>query len=824
MGSVIVEPEDISLFGGQSTSSSPSSIRNLTTICLSVGRIHSRGIFFGYNPLHYSAPLLLLQLSIASAVILITSALLKPLGQPIMVSQILGGIILGPSFLSRSDEFRKILFPARGLVVLDAISAFGYMFYFFLIGVQMDPWILKKVDKKTFSIGMFAVAIPLLLSISLAFLLLQFISMDPKVAASLPTVAQVESVLAFPVIAHYLAGLKIINSEFGRMALTSSMVSGVLSFSVITITVLMTQQSHSKFRIFQTIFTGIALAVVIFLVVRPVVVWMIGRNPPGEPLSEEQIYALLVGVLVAGFLSHATGLNIFFGPLVLGMAIPPGPPIGSALVEKLDLMISWMFMPLFFVKAGLVINVFAVELKNFLIVQFVILISCTGKFMGAFLPALFCNMPLRDAVAIGLVMNAQGVLELGLFKMMKKVKAIDNEAFYVMCTSMVLVTGAITPIIKRLYDPSRRYTVYQRRTVMNSRLDSELRVLVCIHDEDGVPATINLIEACNPTKRSPIVIYLLHLVKLVGRPNPILIPYKMSTRPGSKCRPSEHIVNAFRYYEQTSNGLISVHPYTAISTHASMHDDTCRIALDRRTSLIIIPFHKRLNANGATGSFSNCIKTVNNNVLNTAPCSVAILVDRGLVNTSRPMLATWSSYRVAVIFFGGADDREALALGARMAGHPNINLTMVRLLENGNINNADTRERRLDNEVVGEFRLSMVGNYRVMYMEEVVMDASGTVAAIRSMEDNYELLLVGRRHDPTSRLMRGVMDQNELSALGVLGEVLASADFQGNTSVLVVQQHTNVVEEGYGKQQIGNIEEQGRREEEQGDLQIHRSV
>ena len=81
MGPIIMEPDEAAAYGGNV---------NLTrTLCTSAGRIQSSGIFMGTNPLHYSLPFLLLQLSLASSVILLLSRLLRPLGQPVVVSQIL---------------------------------------------------------------------------------------------------------------------------------------------------------------------------------------------------------------------------------------------------------------------------------------------------------------------------------------------------------------------------------------------------------------------------------------------------------------------------------------------------------------------------------------------------------------------------------------------------------------------------------------------------------------------------------------------------------------------------------------------------------------
>lgn len=76
----------------------------------------------------------------------------------------------------------------------------------------------------------------------------------------------------------------------------------------------------------------------------------------------------------------------------------------------------------------------------------------------------------------------------------------------------------------------------------------------------------------------------------------------------------------------------------------------------------------RFHANGTMASTNQAAKISNGNALNKVPCSVAILVVRGLLNTSTFFLKNWSSYHVAVLFLGGADDRETLALGVRMAG------------------------------------------------------------------------------------------------------------------------------------------------------------
>ena len=77
---------------------------------------------------------------------------------------------------------------------------------------------------------------------------------------------------------------------------------------------------------------------------------------------------------------------------------------------------------------------------------------------------------------------------------------------------------------------------------------------------------------------------------------------------------------------------------------------------------------------------------VNQRVLKNAPCSVAVFLDRGFrLGSAKDERQIGSRQRVCVVFFGGPDDREALELGARMAEHPVVKVTIIRFIENQEI-------------------------------------------------------------------------------------------------------------------------------------------
>lgn len=217
-------------------------------------------------------------------------------------------------------------------------------------------------------------------------------------------------------------------------------------------------------------------------------------------------------------------------------------------------------------------------------------------------------------------------------------QVLDESTFGTMIIVAVIVTGIITPIVTLIYKPAKQFVPYKRRTVEKSKPDAEFRMLVCIHTPRNVPTIINLLEASNPNKKSPICVYVLHLVELTGRASAMLIVHntRKSGRPALNRTQaqSDHIINAFENYEQHASS-VTVQPLTAISPYSTMHEDICNLAEDKRTALIIIPFHKQQTVDGGMEASNPVIRTVNQNVLANAPCSIGILVDRGLNGSTR---------------------------------------------------------------------------------------------------------------------------------------------------------------------------------------------
>jgi hypothetical protein len=386
---------------------------------------------------------------------------------------------------------------------------------------------------------------------------------------------------------------------------------------------------------------------------------------------------------------------------------------------------------------------------------------------------------------------------------------LDDESFAMMVIVAVIMTAIIIPSVTVIYRPEKRFLPYTRRTIQRSKRDAEFRALACVHTPRNVPTIINLLEASHPNKRSPMCVYVVHLVELTGRASAMLIVHntRKSGHPALNRTQaqSDHIINAFDNYEQNAV-CVSVQPLTAISPYSTMHVDICNLAEDKRVALIILPFHKQQTVDGGMEATNPAIRMVNQNVLASAPCSVGILVDRGLSGSTR-LASNQAAHHVAVLYFGGPDDREALSYAWRMSEHPTINLTVMRFvpgedakaLDNPGMLSVETenlKEKQLDEDHVNEFRTRTAHNGSIFYNEIVVSNGEETVAAIRSMDNHHDLFIVGRGQGMISPLTAGLTDWSECPELGAIGDLLASSDFAATVSVLVLQQYVGLEPDG----------------------------
>ncbi|KAE8668305.1 putative Cation/H+ exchanger 4 [Hibiscus syriacus] len=715
-------------------------------ICLAYPpKVTTRGLLayrHGIDVLDYSVPRLQLQMVVIYVLTQILHSLLKNVGLPLFISQILAGIILGPTFFG--DELYLFNISEESVAVLGTVGGFGILFYLFLCGVKTDLSLTFHSGMKAMYIGILTVIVPIiscLITISI-----RQGGVDLILGKTF-FLATTYAGTSFPVIHYLLTELRILNSELGRLGLAAALVGDMVTLVVTMIGMwlkIWIQQGTEQ--VLLDIGLAMLAVVIAAFVLRPAMKWMVKKAHETGHIKDVHIYVIVVAFMLSPWLVVQFHLQAKYGPIILGLAVPDGPPLGSALVEKLDPITTELLLPLFLTTCGMRFNLSNIKEPSQFTKDHAVgaTVTLAIKFGVSWVLAMFCEMSIRDSLAFSLIMISKGIVEIASYSTMNDMTIIPNDMFCFLTIMVILVSSIVPILVKKLYDPSK-YLCFKKRSIMNTKLNQELRMIGCIH-----PTEIMLNRSY-----------------------------------------SENVIIAFNEFQRSFWKAVSVKVFTAVSPPDLMYGDICKLAVDRFTSFIILPFHRRWCIDGSIESEDHSIRNMNFYILERAPCSVGILLDvrRNLksftVKDKSSSSHNSSYYNIAVIFMGGQDDREALALAKRISQDESVGLTVIHIKAS---NSLDTfraeNDRVLDEEMLNDIKESV----KLTYLEEHVNDGIETSNFLRSIVEDYQLIIAGRRYKCEDPQTLGLGEWCEFQEIGIIGDLLQSSGFVGNYFLLIVQQ------------------------------------
>lgn len=102
------------------------------------------GILEGINPIIYNASNPISLFIVQAAIIIIFCRLLayplRYLGQPRVIAEVIGGILLGPSVFMRIPGFKDNIFPTASMPVLNNVANLGLILFLFLTGLEVRSY------------------------------------------------------------------------------------------------------------------------------------------------------------------------------------------------------------------------------------------------------------------------------------------------------------------------------------------------------------------------------------------------------------------------------------------------------------------------------------------------------------------------------------------------------------------------------------------------------------------------------------------------------------------------------------------------------------
>lgn len=384
-----------------------------TKICHPELSITSNGFWRGEDSLNSKLSMFMVQISLMIIITRMLYIVLRPLKQTRFVVEILAGIILGPSGFGRNKTWKREVFPESGENLIRTSGVLGLALFLFSVSVKMNPKLILKSGKKLLIISIVAIFIPLLAT---TFVVIFFATIIPANIVKGPFVMFLSANLAitcFPNVSLALSEFDMLNSELGRLALNSALINEYFGWFFMAFFTAMDQGQNKKLGALWSLLSLAALILFIVFVVRPMMNWVIRKVPKGGTVKEEYLVIILLGSLVSSFMSDMIGASMAFGPMMLGLATPNGPPLGSALMERSELIAMEVFMPMMYITFGMRINVDDVfsEWRIWIPFVSVFVVAHFSKLASTMATALFFQVKLKNAFVLGLIMSLSGVLD-----------------------------------------------------------------------------------------------------------------------------------------------------------------------------------------------------------------------------------------------------------------------------------------------------------------------------------------------------------------------------------------------------------------------------
>ncbi|XP_050225150.1 cation/H(+) antiporter 4-like [Mercurialis annua] len=745
-------------------------------------------ICYNHHFMEFSLPVLEVQIGLIFIMSHMFHFVLKRAGISLIVSSMITGIILGPTFLGKYEFVRMKLFPPDSQATLNLLSTLGTYIFLFLSAVKMDPGLVLKTGNKAMMIGIGSVIFPILIGHGY-----RKIVDKNNIYRGDADVIELQSVTAFPVISHLIDHLKLSNSELGRLGLSSALVAdmtGVVASSI---------SSFIRATPFGWNTVNNRLVIVVFIIAlaftfKPLMLRVIRNTPAGKPVNSFWIWITMALAFLSTMLFFKFDQGSHLGPFIIGFFVPSGPPLGSAFIEKFEAMTLGILLPVQIATLMMRVDLIVVltEYSEMYYYISIIVLIFAVKFAACLIPTMLSKMPLIDSLALAFIMSCKGFIELAIYVAMEEVGSIKKQVFGIAALS-ILISSTVSPVLVTiLYNPSRKYAGYQARNVSSLKPDSELRILTCIHKPEDVVSVIRFLETSRSTKQNPICVYVLHLIELIGRATPVFLTYQKNKPVSNLC--SKNVIFSFNHYIRNYNtSAASVNMFTAISPTKLMYEDICTLALDKLTSLILIPLHQKWSEINPIIDTENLrLRTLTCSVLEKAPCSVGIFFDGSKLRKTPMKASKGPFFNLCMVFLGGRDDREALTLAKRIANNSSARFTVIYFSSDDNDRSVEGKieweDKIIDARAINDIKNCARTNKFIDFQEHRVKDGAQTALVIHSIAQDYDLFLIGRRYGVESAQTIGLSQWSEDPELGTMGDLLTSKEVCNGASVLIVQQ------------------------------------
>lgn len=392
-------------------------------------------------------PLSLLLAQIVVIVLLsrLLASLVSKIGQPMVIGEIIAGILLGPSILGHFwPEVSNFIFRVDSLTNLNFLSQLGLILFMFIIGLELDIHLLKHKAHTVVVVSHASIMIPFALGVSLAYFLyagfapphIPFLGFGLFMGIAM-------SITAFPVLARILHERGLTQTELGSLAITCAAAGDVTAWCILAAVVAIVQAGSFISAVF-TIFLSVVYVIAMLKLVGPWLARLETKYASTESLNRTFAVIAFAVLLLSALTTEVIGIHALFGAFLAGTSMPSQPGFRKMLASRIEDVSLVILLPLFFAFTGLKTQIGLLNNNAaWLVCGLIILVAVAGKFGGSLFAARFTGQSWPDSFAIGALMNTRGLMELIVLNIGYDLGILSPRVFTMMVL-MALVTTFMT--------------------------------------------------------------------------------------------------------------------------------------------------------------------------------------------------------------------------------------------------------------------------------------------------------------------------------------------------------------------------------------------
>jgi Kef-type K+ transport system membrane component KefB len=257
-------------------------------------------------------------------------------------------------------------------------------------------------------------------------------------------------ITAFPVLARILADRKLMHTRVGLIAISCAAVDDLTAWCLLAVITLIARPDAVALPLPWRFAALAAYVLTMAFLVRPA----LRRFLPAEP-GHGRFAAIMTFLLLSVCATEALGVHALFGAFVAGLVMPRTAALEAALRGRLESVTLVLLVPLFFAYTGLRTSLALLDSADlWMLCGLIVAVAVISKLFVAALVLRATGLPWREALAVGVLVNTRGLVELVILNVGLDLGILSPALFSMMVIMALVTTLMTTPLISVLTSPA----------------------------------------------------------------------------------------------------------------------------------------------------------------------------------------------------------------------------------------------------------------------------------------------------------------------------------------------------------------------------------